>query len=67
MLGSGVKLITTNVNIIKETFYNSEQIMVIDRNNINANLSFFTSSSKDCDIAFYHIDTWLQRILKSAY
>ncbi|TMS92563.1 hypothetical protein CWB58_13670 [Pseudoalteromonas sp. S201] len=67
VLGSGVKLITTNVNIIKETFYNSEQIMVIDRNNINANLSFFTSSSKDCDIAFYHIDTWLQRILKSAY
>lgn len=67
VLGSGAKLITTNANIIKEEFYNPEQIMVIDRNAINADLSFFTSSSKDCDMKCYHIDTWLERILKSAH
>ena len=66
VLGSGAKLITTNANIVKEKFYNPEQIMVIDRKAINVDLSFFTSSSKYCDMKYHHIDTWLDRILKSA-
>lgn len=67
VLGSGAKLITTNANIVHEEFYNPNQIMIIDRNAIKADLSFFTSSSIHCDMKFYHIDTWLERILKSAH
>lgn len=67
VLGSGAKLITTNKNIVKEEFYNSEQIMVIDRNAIKADLSFFNSSCKYNDMTCYHIDNWLERILESAH
>jgi hypothetical protein len=65
VLGSGVKLVTTNANVVKEAFYNPDQIMVIDRNAIKADLSFFESSSSDCDVKCYHIDAWLEKILES--
>lgn len=40
-LGAGKKLITTNENVKEYPFYNSNNILIIDRNNIELNHDFF--------------------------
>lgn len=40
-LGAGRKLITTNSEIKKYPFYNKENIMIVDRNNVDLDLNFF--------------------------
>lgn len=61
-LASGLKLVTTNANITLEEFYKSEQIMVIDRNKLDANASFFSPADSVVDVSKYHIDAWLERL-----
>jgi hypothetical protein len=63
VLGSNLKLITTNANIADEPFYNSKRIFLLDRNNIKLDPSFFENDlAWDTDIERYHIDNWLQKI-----
>lgn len=45
-LGAGRKLITTNAQVIDYPFYDSENILIIDRNNIVLNETFFQTSFK---------------------
>lgn len=62
VLGSGLKLVTTNANIMMQDFYSAEQIMVIDRSKLDVNTSFFTAKNSVIDMKKYHIDAWLERI-----
>lgn len=62
VLGSGVKLVTTNKNISNESFYNPTQIRVINRNAIEINLPFFALNDNQIDVTRYHVDNWLERI-----
>ncbi|MFV0194098.1 hypothetical protein OBJ93_01325 [Empedobacter falsenii] len=48
-LGAGKKLITTNQEIKKFPFYNSNNILVIDRSNIKLEKEFFETSYKEVD------------------
>jgi hypothetical protein len=66
VLGSGVKLVTTNSNILNEDFYNSTQIKVINRSDINIDLAFFSSETDKIDLAKYHLDVWIERIFALA-
>lgn len=63
VLGSGAKLITTNVNIKQEDFYVPSAISVIDRKNPSVESGFFTNIQKTVIMDNYHIDRWLSRQL----
>lgn len=62
------KLITTNKNIVKYDFYNPNNIMVIDADNVVAVPKWFVRSEYeeiDCDILNkYSIRTWCRRIVE---
>lgn len=63
VLGSNLKLITTNANIANEHFYNSKRIFLLDRNNIKLDPSFFKNDLVwDAELEQYHIDNWLTKI-----
>jgi hypothetical protein len=64
-IGAKKKLITTNRNISKYPFYNENNIFIIDRNNINLELSFFEKSYVEIDTNLYEklsIDGWLYNL-----
>ncbi len=64
-LGSQRKLITTNKNIVEYDFYNHNNIQVIDRDNLNIDVSFWTTEfapySSDI-IEKYSLRGWLKEI-----
>lgn len=63
-LGANLKLVTTNKNIKKEIFYDSQRIMYIDRDNIQIDLDFFKKENNfDNKFEEFNIDTWVQKIL----
>ncbi|MDR7372347.1 hypothetical protein [Flavobacterium aquidurense] len=67
-LGSGKKLITTNLEIKKYPFYNENNIYVIDRSNINLNYEFFDKPFIDINENLYHrmsISGWLEELFFS--
>lgn len=49
VLASGRKLITTNSDIRNYPFYNSDNILVIDRENIRLDMEFFETDFKEID------------------
>ncbi|SEM69245.1 hypothetical protein SAMN05421856_105304 [Chryseobacterium taichungense] len=49
VLASGRKLITTNSDIINYPFYSPENVLVIDRENIQLNPDFFKTDIKEID------------------
>ncbi len=64
-LGAGKKIITTNEEIIKYPFYNSNNICIIDRKNISLENTFFeTDFIKIKDDLYYQmsIDGWLEEL-----
>lgn len=64
VLGANLKLITTNINVACEHFFNPQQILILDRKKIELDPNFFNSShTYDTSINQYHIDSWLQKIL----
>lgn len=63
VLGSNTKLITTNNNIKEEIFYNSNNIMVIDRKNIKIDFDFFKLPMEKNDFSDYHIGRWIEKVL----
>ncbi|MFW2612231.1 hypothetical protein [Aliarcobacter butzleri] len=64
-LGSELKLITTNKNISKESFYDQNNIMILDRKNINLDLNFFKTSFKtDEKLLQYSFEHWISNLFK---
>ncbi len=66
MLGMNKKLITTNQNIKEYDFYNPENILIIDRENIVISSDFLTSSYQiiaDDIYKKYSIEQWIDDIL----
>lgn len=64
-IGAKKKLITTNAEIAKFSFYNKENIFILDRNNFNLDISFFESSYQDIPEDIYKklsIDGWLYNL-----
>lgn len=67
MLGANKKMITTNKEIINYDFYNTDNIQIIDRNNINLDKSFFEIDFKSINYDIYHkysITKWVETIFK---
>ena len=61
-VGVAKKMITTNAEIKKYSFYNPNNIFVIDRNNIQLEKSFFETQYQDIDENLYYkmsIEGWL--------
>lgn len=61
-IGAGKKIITTNSEIKRYSFYNEKNIYLIDRNNIVLDKSFFDSSYEDISNELYEklsIEGWL--------
>lgn len=65
-LGARRKLITTNKDIINYDFYNPNNILVIDRNNVSVSEKFVTEPYQDIDEHIYKkysLSSWLQTVL----
>jgi len=65
MIGAKKKLITTNKNIEKYDFYNSENITIIDRDNINIEKNFFSNEFKNIENEIYKkysLEIWMESI-----
>lgn len=65
VLGSGKKLVTTNEDVKKYPFYNTNNIYIIDRSNIVLDRSFFGTPFQKIDSDLYErmsISGWLEEI-----
>lgn len=63
VLGSGLKLITTNKNIVDDEIYDSQNIYFLNRNQINLKLSFFKEISlKKQEYIDYNLKNWIQNV-----
>ena len=61
-IGAGKKMITTNIEIKKYSFYNPNNILVIGRENIQFSKSFFETNYEDISIEAYNrmsIEGWI--------
>ena len=66
-LGAKKKLITTNQSVKNYDFYNENNILVVDRNNITIDAQFFKTPYKDLDSRIYEkysLKNWLNVIFK---
>lgn len=64
-LGSGKKIITTNLDIKRYPFYNENNIYIIDRDNIKLNSDFFSLPFVNIDGKLHHqmsISGWLEEL-----
>ena len=64
-LGAAKKLITTNKNIKDYDFYNPNNILIIDRENINIDMSFFEKEYEGLSSEIYEkysLNSWLKNI-----
>lgn len=68
VLGSGKKLVTTNADVKKYPFYNTNNICIIDRSNIVMDRTFFDTPFQKTDSNLYErmsINGWLEEIFFS--
>jgi len=63
-LGGGLKLITTNQNILNEPFYNKNNIILIDSNKPQMDLSFFKNDFNDNNDIFsnFGFEKWINNL-----
>jgi len=62
-LGGGLKLITTNQNILNASFYDKKKIIVIDSNKPQMDLSFFNDDFNDDDmLSNYSFEKWINNL-----
>lgn len=64
-LGASKKIITTNKDIANYPFYDTNNVLIIDRNNITVNKDFFEKPFKSIDRLLYEkmsIDGWVKDI-----
>ncbi|QGU87016.1 hypothetical protein [Erwinia sorbitola] len=67
-LGAGLKLITTNKNIIDYDIYTPENVLVIDKDNVHIDPEFLNTPFKDYPediIGKYSLSSWVSTILSS--
>ncbi|WP_323594717.1 hypothetical protein [Aliarcobacter butzleri] len=67
MFGCKKKLLTTNIEIMKYDFYNTDNILLLDRNNPKINVDFFGKEYKNLTYDIYKkysINQWLKTIFK---
>jgi hypothetical protein len=62
-LGANLKLITTNQNIKEEDFFDPQQIIVINRDNIELDMQNFKNNQTVNDFNKFYIDNWLSNLL----
>lgn len=61
------KLITTNKAILKYDFYNKNNILVLDENNIKIDPNFFVTNYEELDNQIfekYNIENWIKTVFK---
>jgi len=69
MIGGHKKIITTNMHIKSYDFYNPNNILYIDRKNIELNDAFFNTEYEALDAGIYHrysVDGWLEDVFSIA-
>lgn len=67
MLGAKRKIITTNKNIKSYDFYNTNNILVVDRDDIQIDSNFFQKNYEKIDSSIYvkySINNWIKQIFK---
>ncbi len=67
MLGLKKKLVTTNKDIVNYDFYNSDNVMVVDRNDFHIDKEFFDKPYKMLDQSIYDkysLESWIKSILR---
>lgn len=63
VLGAGLKLITTNKNIVRSELYNEYNIFILERNCIDLDKSFFDSGiTNNQIIKKYDLKSWLKKL-----
>lgn len=62
-LGANLKLITTNQNIKEENFFNPQQIILINRDEIKLDIENFKTSVPPNNFDKFYIDNWLMNLL----
>ena len=62
-LSQGKKVITTNPYLKYESFYCSENILIIDKDNPVIDTEFINSEFKPLDIEYLELSQWLNKIL----
>ncbi len=65
VLGSGIKLITTNEGIVQEPFYDDNNILVVSRENPIVPKDFLNSKSSKIDMSDYSLKSFLNKIFLS--
>ena len=68
MFSNNKKIITTNKDIINYDFYNSKNIYIIERENININKDFINEESQKIDnniIENYNLKNWIKKIFNN--
>ena len=64
-LASRKKLITTNASIVKYPFFDAQNILIIDRNQVEIPVEFFQSQFRELnpiDLEMLSLETWIQEI-----
>jgi len=64
-LGAETKIVTTNSNILHYDFYNSKNVLIIDRNNPVIEKSWLDAPYEEYDINLlkkYHIKNWIMEV-----
>lgn len=62
-LALGKKLITTNYRIKNESFYDSANILIIDKKHPQIDSKFFMTQPKSIDMSSLRLDNWLKNII----
>ena len=65
MIGAEKKIITTNRQIMDYDFYNANNILCLDRDNIKLNTTFFETKYETLDANIYHsysVEGWLEDV-----
>lgn len=66
MIGMKKKIITTNKDIVNYDFYDSRNIFVLDRNDLNISLGAFSNRYFDVDDSVYNrysLESWIYEVL----
>lgn len=66
MIGMKKKIITTNKDIVNYDFYDSRNIFVLDRNDLNISLDAFSNKYFDMDDSVYNrysLESWIYEVL----
>lgn len=60
------QMITTNIDIVNYDFYDSRNIFVLDRNDLNISLGTFSNKDFDVDDSVYNkysLEIWIYKVL----